>query len=158
MPPVDARIAFWCGALANMGLIVGIAALGVRQVRRGDVPGHRRSMLTACALVVFFLLSYLVKRALIGGEDLDTWGRAALVNLWVHETTVMGMLIAGGVAFHRGRRLAGTRRVTGSADDPAASPEALRRHRRMGWVSVAASALGLLTACGILAGMFARHA
>ncbi len=153
---VDARILFWSGALANMGVIVGLVALGIRQVRRGEIAAHRRSMLTSAGLVAFFLVSYLFKRTLIGGEDLDTWSRIALTNLYIHETLVVAMLLAGGVAFVRGRALSKTRRVSGRDEDPPASAEALLGHRRAGWAAVIAAVFGFLTACGILFGMLVR--
>ncbi|MCP5066129.1 MAG: DUF420 domain-containing protein [bacterium] len=145
---------FWAGALILMTVMVGLAANGVRQIRRGQVTAHRRSMSRASNLVVLFLLSYLVKRVWIGAEDLDPWSQTALANLWIHETMVAGMLISGGSALYRGRQLARTRRATGSADDPPAEPAAIRKHRLAGWIGVVASALGLLTACGVLAQIF----
>lgn len=153
---MDPRIVFWSLALANMALIVVLTGRGVRQVRRGEVARHRRSMQTACALVALFLVSYVLKRVWIGGEDLELWSRTALVNLWVHESFVAVMLLAGGAALLVGRRLARTRRVTGSADDPPAEPGRLRLHRRLGWTAVVAALFGLVTACGILAGMITR--
>jgi hypothetical protein len=113
-------------------------------------------MLLAGGLIVAFLGSYVVKRGLLGGEDLEVWSTAARINLWVHESFVAVMLLAGGAALVLGRRLARTRRVTGRAEDPWPSPAALRRHRRFGWTAVVASLFGLVTACGILAGMFTR--
>ncbi len=153
---VDPRIVFWTGALANMALIVILALRGVRQIRRGEIAAHRRSMLTACVLVALFLGSYLLKRSVLGGEDLSVWSRPALVNLWVHESFVALMLVAGGTALVLGRRLARTRRVTGQAHDPPADPARIRRHRRAGWTAIVASFFGLATACGILAGMLTR--
>ena len=46
--------------------------------------------------------------------------------------------------------------MTGRAEDPVPTAAQLQRHRRFGWVAVTAAALGLLTAYGILAGMFER--
>ena len=155
---MDAKLLYWSLALANMTLVVGFAARGVRAIRRGDVARHRLSMTIAAWLVLGFLLSYLGKRFWVGAENLSVWSTAALTNLYVHESFVAAMLIAGGAALWRGRQLARTRRVTGSALDPLATAEALRRHRRLGWTAVIAAVLGLLTASGILAGMFARSA
>jgi uncharacterized membrane protein YozB (DUF420 family) len=139
-----------------MTLVVAFAARGVRAVRAGDVATHRRAMTIAGVLVGAFLGSYVLKRLVLGPEDLAVWSRAARVNLWVHESFVLTMLLAGITALVLGRRLARTRRVTGRAEDPAPGADALRRHRRFGWLAVACSGLGLVTACGILAGMFAR--
>jgi uncharacterized membrane protein YozB (DUF420 family) len=155
-PRLDAKLLYWSLALANMAAVVALAARGVRAVRAGDFAAHRRAMTFAGVLVGAFLGSYVVKRLVLGPEDLDVWSTGARVNLWVHESFVLGMLLAGGAALVLGRRLARTRRVTGRAEDPAASAAALRRHRRFGWLAVVCSAFGLVTACGILAGMFAR--
>lgn len=113
-------------------------------------------MTAAAWLVAAFLVSYLAKRFWAGSEDLELWSVAARVNLYVHESFVTTMLIAGTTALVLGRRLARTRRVSGRAEDPVPNAAQLRRHRRFGWVAIAAAALGLLTACGILAGMFER--
>ena len=155
---MDARILFWAAALANMGAIVVLLVRGIRQVRAGDTDAHRRSMLTAGALVVGFLVAYLVKRAVLGGENLSVWGTPALVNLYVHETMVAAMLLTGLLAFVRGRRLAGTRRVTRNTEDPVAPPDLIAGHRRVGRIAVGAAVLGFVTACGILAGMIQRMA
>jgi hypothetical protein len=79
----------------------------------------------------------------------------ARINLYVHESFVTPV-DRGVTALVLGRRLARTRRVSGRAEDPAPTAQQLRRHRRFGWVGVVTSALGFLTACGILAGMFGR--
>lgn len=153
---MDARILFWAAALVNMAAIVALLARGILQVRAGDTEAHRRSMLTAGALVIAFLAAYLVKRSVIGGEDLSVWSDAALMNLYVHETMVVAMLLMGLLAFARGRSLARTRRVTRRTDDPVANPSLIRAHRTFGRLAVAASLLGFVTACGILAGMILR--
>lgn len=153
---MDPKLWFWTLALLNMAAVVALATRGVRAIRRNDVAAHRRSMIGAGCLVVLFLVSYLAKRVGLGGEDLDVWSRAARINLWVHESFVVTMLLAGGTALVLGRRLARTRRVTGRAEDAAPSAAQLRRHRRFGWTAVTAAVLGFATACGILAGMFGR--
>ena len=153
---MDGKLWFWTFALANMAAVVALAVHGVRAVRTGDVARHRRAMRTAALLVLVFLGSYLVKRVALGGEDLATWSAAARVNLWVHESFVLVMLLAGAGALFIGRGVARTRRVTGRSEDPLPAPATLRRHRRLGWAAVIAAGFGLLTACGILAGMFGR--
>lgn len=153
---MDPKLLYWTFALANMVAVVACAVRGVRAIRRNDVAVHRRAMVAAGWLVAVFLGSYVVKRLLLGPEDLAVWSRSARINLWVHESFVMVMLLAGGAALVLGRRIARTRRVSLRSEDPAAEPRLLHRHRRFGWVAVVCSALGLLTACGILAGMFAR--
>ena len=153
---MDAKLGFWSWALLNMGLVVALGGRGWVAIRANRVAEHRRSMLTACALVGIFLLAYLAKRALLGGEDRATWTAGARLNLYVHETFIAGMLIAGGSALALGRRLERTRRATGAPGDPEA-PEALRRrHRNAGRIALVCVALGFATACGILGGMLAR--
>ena len=151
-----ANILYWSAALANLGVVVALALRGVRARRRGDVPSHRRHMLAACALVGLFLLSYPFKLLWLGPEDLSTWSRADVVVLRIHETCVLTMLVAGGLAGARARRLARTRNASGDPAQPVAPPALARGHRRAGWTAVAASLLGLLTALLVLAGMVGR--
>lgn len=153
---MDPKLWFWTLALVNMAAVVALATRGVRAIRRNDVAVHRRSMTLAGGLVALFLASYVAKRLVLGAEDLAVWSAAARINLYVHESFVFTLLLAGGTALVLGRRLARTRRVTGRAEDPTPSAAQLRRHRRFGWLAVAASVLGFVTACGILAGMFSR--
>jgi uncharacterized membrane protein YozB (DUF420 family) len=153
---LDPKLLYWTFALANMLAIVALAVRGVRAIRRNEVAVHRRSMTASGALVLLFLGSYVVKRFVLGPEDLAVWSSGARLNLFVHESFVVMMLLAGIGALVLGRRLARTRRVTGRAEDPAPGAAQVLRHRRVGWLAVACSALGFVTACGILAGMFAR--
>ena len=153
---MDPKLVYWSLALANMAAVLALGLRGVRAIRRDEVAVHRRSMTLAGWLVVAFLLSYLGKRFWLGPEDLAVWSTEARINLWIHESLVAGMLLAGGSALVLGRRLARTRRASGLPEDPVASPAALRRHRRFGWLALGCAVLGFATACGILAGMFAR--
>jgi uncharacterized membrane protein YozB (DUF420 family) len=153
---MDPKLLFWCGALANMALVVGLGARGWRAIRANRIEEHRRSMLWAGSLVIAFLVAYLGKRIILGSEDLSVWSAAARGNLYVHEALVTTMLLAGGTAFLLGRRLARTRRVTRGAADPAAPRELTQRHRLAGRIALICAALGFATACGILGGMLAR--
>jgi uncharacterized membrane protein YozB (DUF420 family) len=153
---VSAGLAFWTAALANMALVVALALRGIRQIRRGEVARHRRSMLAAAALVGVFVLSYLGKLALLGHEDRSAWTRADLAVLYFHETCIAAMLAGGAGAGAQALRLRRTRRVTGRADDPAPGAGNVLRHRRFGWTAVVAAALGLASAALVLAGMYRR--
>jgi len=153
---VEFRLIFWSLALLNMGAVAALAFSGLRAIRAGRVAAHRRAMRLAAWLVAGFLLAYLAKRVWIGAEDLSGWSRAALLNLWIHEALVGTMLLCGGAALFFARRMADTRRVTGNAQDAEAPSALLRRHRIAGRIACGAALLGLLTACGILAGMIAR--
>jgi len=153
---MNANFLFWCGALLNMGLMLGLMLKGVREVRRGDVTAHQRSMTTATLLVAGFLVAYLFKAAVLGKEDFSIWSTTAIWTLRVHETCVLVMLIAGLVALFRSRALRATRNVTQRPDDPVADAGVLRAHKRGGKVAVVSAGLGLLTAAAVLAGMYGR--
>lgn len=153
---MNANLAYWTVALGNMALVVAFAWRGVRQVRRGEVACHRRSMSAAGALVLLFVLSYVAKVALLGREDRSAWAVGDVATLYVHESCVGVMLVAGVGAGLQALRLRRTRRVTGAPADPPAAPATLRRHRRFGWTAVVAAALGLATAAAVLWGMYRR--
>lgn len=153
---MNPALIFWSVALVDLGIVCLVAILGVRCARRGEIARHRRAMQTAAALVVAFLLSYLLKVALIGREDMSLW---TLLDLWIlriHELFVMTMLVAGAIAFRQARQLAATRVVTRDPKDPDADPRALRIHRRAGWTAVASAVMGFAFAIGVLLGMFQR--
>jgi uncharacterized membrane protein YozB (DUF420 family) len=150
------KLLFWCWALANMALVLGLGVRGLRAIRANQIDLHRRSMSWAGFWVVAFLGAYVVKRLTLGGEDLAAWTSAARANLYVHETFVAAMLIAGGFAFAQGRKLARTRRVTQNANDPLAPRETISRHRRAGRIALGGALFGFLTACGILGAMLVR--
>ena len=153
---MDPKFLFWCGAFVNMAVMVALMWNGVRQVRRGNVAAHKRSMIAATSLVGAFLVAYLFKATILGREDFALWSTPAIWNLRFHETCVLLMLLAGGFAFARARKLDGTRNVTRERDDPMAPEEVVRSHTRAGWTAVASAVLGLLTAGVVLAGMYGR--
>lgn len=153
---MDAHLTFWSLALADMALVVAVAVHGVRLARRGRYRAHRRAMRLAVSLVALFLVAYLAKRGLLGPEDLASWEPAARANLWVHETLVAVMLLAGAASLVLARPLGRSRLLTGRPEDPTPDAAARRRHRRAGWTALVAAALGFATAVGILAGMIAR--
>ena len=144
---MDARLAFWTWALADMTVMVGLAAFGIWRVRGRQVAAHRRSMLAAVALLVAFVGSYGLKLALIGREALDTWEPAYRHVLRFHETCIAVMLIAGGTAVWLALR---------HGIDRGAPPETLRTHRRAGWTAFAAATLGVFSAAVVLFGMYQR--
>jgi hypothetical protein len=113
-------------------------------------------MLVGAALVGLFLLSYLVKLLVLGREDMGAWSRSSLWVLRLHECCVFSMLVAGGVAGWRGRRLRRTRNATRDPADPPAPVALARGHRLAGGIAVVSAGLGLLTAILVLAGMYQR--
>ncbi|MDJ0850781.1 MAG: DUF420 domain-containing protein [Myxococcota bacterium] len=153
---MDPNLLFWTGALANMGVVVALAALGVRQRRRGDVSAHRRSMKAAALLVALFVGAYALKLLFLGREALETWSPGAVWVLRVHELCVAVMLLGGVAAGLRARMLRRTRNATRDPADPVAPAGVASWHRRAGWAAVVAAALGLVTASFVLAGMYQR--
>lgn len=153
---MDAKLLFWTAAFADLGAVVACCVMGVRRIRARDVSGHCRMMLTAGALVVCFLLAYLMKVRFVGKEDRSDWTSLDHVVLYTHETCVAAMMLGAGVALYRAWRFRG-RLGPGFTLPPESDPLAGRiGHRRAGWVAVAASALAFVTAAGVLAGMYAR--
>lgn len=154
---MDPKLAFWCAALVNLGALLACAATGVRAIRRGDVRTHHRRMLTSAALVGLFLVSYVVKVALLGREDRSLWSALDRGVLYLHETCIAAMLGGGGYAAWRA--LAFRARLGPELALPRDGVLPGRRvHRRAGWIALVGAALAFVTAGGVLAGMFGRAA
>jgi uncharacterized membrane protein YozB (DUF420 family) len=153
---MDPRLAYWTFALVDMLGVVGFAAAGVSAVRRGEPTRHRRCMLTAAALVVLFVVSYVVKLAALGHEDLASWGALSIGVLRIHELCVLTMVVAGAIALSRSLRLRGSRNFTLRPEDPPAPAASVRWHRGAGRTAVCAAALGFVLAACVLAGMYRR--
>jgi len=153
---MEPRLAYWTFALFDLAAVVGLAAAGVAALRRGNVTRHRRRMLAAAALVGLFVLSYLAKLALLGREDLASWGGTSIWVLRIHELWVFTMLLAGAVAGSRALRLRHTRNATRNPQDPVAPAALVRWHRGAGWTAVTAAAFALAFALLVLAGMYRR--
>lgn len=155
---MDPSVLYWTGALANMALVVALAAVGVRFARRGEVARHRRAMIAAALLVLAFVVSYGVKLAVLGREQLELWSATDLWILRFHETCVALMLGGGAFALGRAWVLRSTRIVTGDPQDPSPRPGTLRWHRRAGWAALVGAVLGVASAGLVLEGMYARAA
>jgi uncharacterized membrane protein YozB (DUF420 family) len=152
--PIEPKLVFWTWAFGNTLLVVACCFVGVARIRAKRARAHRRLMGVAAAFVGLFLASYLVKVGVIGREDRSLWSAIDLWTLYVHELCVATMLVAGALAAHRARRFGAVQ------DGPSPAPEARARDRRVhrlaGRIAVAASALALLTAGGVLVGMYSR--
>ena len=152
---MDAKLVFWTLALVNLAVMVGCTLVGVRRIRAKDVRGHRRMMLTAASLVVLFLVAYGIKVVTLGHEDKSRWTSLDYTVLYVHETCIAVMLLAGGYAGYRALRF---RRSLPEGDLPPAERRLADRrdHRRAGWAAAVASALAFVTAAGVLVRMYGR--
>jgi uncharacterized membrane protein YozB (DUF420 family) len=154
---MDPKLLYWTAACVNMGVVVAAAVTGVRAIRRGNVSLHRRSMLTASALVVGFVVSYALKLALLGREDLPRWSPGAVTVLRIHELCVFTMLLGGAFAGARAWRM--RRDPLARGEVPRGAPGARwLAHRRAGWTAVTGAVLGVITAAVVLAGMYQRAA
>jgi hypothetical protein len=105
---------------------------------------------------VLFVVSYAVKLAVIGREDLTSWGALSIWVLRIHELCVLTMMVAGSLAILRGSRLRATRNFTRAPADPPAPAVGVRRHRSAGRTAAYAAALGLAFAACVLVGMYRR--
>jgi len=143
---LDPKLIYWTAALANMVAILCLAVVGVRRVRRREIAGHRRLMLTAAALVGLFLVSYLAKVGWLGREQLELWDARYVWTLRFHETCVLVMVLAGLRAIWLGAK-------TGFSD-----PLRARSHRRAGRTALVAAGLGVTSAAYVLFGMYERLA
>ena len=155
---MDPKLLYWTGAFINLIVIAACALIGVRRIRRRDVRGHRRMMLCASTLVALFLLSYVFKRVLLGAEDRSLWAWHDLALLYVHEFCIAVMLVGGVRAYLYTRRFRA--RLGDELELPrdARDLEGVSAHRLSGRAAVIAGLLALLTAAGVLAGMYARSA
>jgi len=152
------HLAFWTAAWIDLGAVLALALLGVRQIRRGAWRAHRRSMLGAALLVGLFLVAYLLKVQWLGHEDLAAWTGAQRWVLRVHEAGIAAMLLGGALAGWRAWRFRDT--LPRGPQLPAGDERSRERagHRLAGRVAVAGAALAWLTAALLLAGMYARGA
>ena len=151
---VDPKLLYWTAAFVDLFVVVACGLAGAWRIRHRRVHGHRRMMRVAAAFVGLFLVSYVLKVALVGREERALWSAASLWTLYAHEACVATMLVAAGLAAARARRFGPLR--DGEAPAAEASEHDRRVHRRAGRVAVAAGVLALLTAAGVLTGMYAR--
>ena len=152
----DVRLLFWTAAQLNLTVIAGLVVLGVYRIRRGQREAHRLCMLAATALVVLFLVSYLLKLVFIGREDLDTWAEWEVRVLQLHELCIVVMVVGGTVALALGRALGRTRLFSQNPADPPPAADTLRRHRLSGRGAAAGTLMAWMLAGLVLAGMYAR--
>ena len=153
---IDPKLLFWTCALADLGLLCGIALFGVRYARRGEIARHKRAMKIASLLVIVFVGSYLLKVQFLGREDLSVWSTLDVWVLRIHELFVLLMLVGGSVAWIQSRKLVKTQLVTHDPNDPAPDARTVRVHRVAGRTAVVGCVFAFLFAIGILARMYGR--
>jgi hypothetical protein len=71
---------FWAFAFVDMVVAVSCATTAVLRVRRGDVEGHVRMMVTAQLAIGVFLAAYLAKVVLVGRGSHEV-GRPSAAHL-----------------------------------------------------------------------------
>lgn len=128
---MTANLVFWLLALILLAAVAALGWRGRQLARRGEYARHGRYLQAAAWLVVVFLVAYLTKVALLGKEMRDCWPAFGRPVLWVHETAIALMLVAGGVAL--------------ALRGPTAGTQGARRHRISGVIAVVASVAGLVT-------------
>lgn len=153
---MDPKLLYWTAALINLGVLCGFALFGWRHARRGEIARHQRAMKVATLLVLAFLVSYALKLQVLGREDMHLWSALDVWILRIHELFVLQMVLAGGVAWSRGRKLLPTRLVTHDPKDPLPDPRLVHVHRLAGRAAVIGALLGFLSAIGVLIGMYVR--
>ena len=143
------RVLYWTFALTTMAAAVGSAVVGQWHARNGRVLEHRRAMTSAGILIGIFLISYVLKVAIIGKESLASWTHLEVLVLRAHESLVALMLLAGAGAGYLGsrRRIHGQERTSSNL-----------AHKIVGRIAIASGTLGLVTAGMLLVGMYGRWA
>lgn len=147
------RTWFWLYAFALTAAIIAVAAIGVRHARKGNYQTHRARMNAVCWMVLVFVLSYVLKVAFLGKEDLDTWETGYVVTLRVHESFIAIMLVCGGytrLLAHRFRRSLDATRIQSEF------AAMRRRHRLLGRVAIVAAIAAMATATALIVGMMQR--
>jgi uncharacterized membrane protein YozB (DUF420 family) len=154
---MNPSLVFWTAALVNLLAIAALVAIGIRNIRRGNLSRHRRCMKTAAALVTGFLGAYALKVVWLGRERLSEWSGQAVAILRIHEVCVLAMVVGGVAALVFSRKMHPNRnQLTHLPDAPLASGRALRGHRTAGWTAAVGAGLAFLTAAIVLLGMYER--
>ena len=142
---MTANLAYWLFAYALMTVTLVIGVRGVIHVRAGRFEAHRKAMVLACNILLFFVLTYVLKVVILGREDKTDWTTLDLVILRVHESFIGIMLIAGTWS----RLLA--RKYKDRLDNPTEADLPIRRrHALAGKIALAAAFCALGTATGVL--------
>ncbi len=148
---MDSHLIFWLYAYGLMLIVLVIAGRGIGRAKAGDYQGHMRAMILACNILLFFVLSYVVKILALGREDKSAWSALQLALLYTHEFLILVMLVSGTYA----RILAAKFKQSLFSQKPSAADMAVRAvHRRWGKVAFAAACAAFITATGVIAILF----
>ena len=98
---MDGKLLYWTGAFINFAAVCALALVGVKRIRARDVRGHRRMMLASSALVLGFLVSYVLKLMVLGPENLLVWDSLSRWSLRIHESWIAIMILCGAYAGYR---------------------------------------------------------
>lgn len=154
---MNPSLAFWTAALIDLLAIAVLVAIGIRNIRRGNLSRHRRCMKGAATLVACFLGIYPLKVFFFGREQLPEWSDQAVTILRIHELCVLAMIVGGSAALFLARKMNRDRnQLTQLPDIPLAPAPTLRKHRMAGWTAAIGAGLAFLTAAIVLAGMYER--
>lgn len=147
------NLMFWVYAYILTLSAIIFAIRGWRSVKNKDYATHQSMMGVAINLILFFVVSYVVKVLVLGREDRTNWSNFYLYTLYIHETFIALMLVTGAWA----RRLAYLFKASIGADQLSEVQQAQRkRHAQLGKACILSALCGLFTATIILVGMASR--
>jgi len=144
---------YWLFAFVVMCTTLALAVRGISYIKKGDIDNHMRLMVWACNVILFFVVTYVVKVILLGREQKAGWQTLELVILYSHEFFILVMLV-GGV---RARYFAARFKAGLAAAGVGGGDRALRmRHARAGKMAMVGSSCALFTAIFVLIILY-RH-
>lgn len=148
------NLIFWFFAYGLTGIAIALALFGWIKASRGELNAHRKLMNAACSVIVFFVVSYLVKVIALGREDKSGWELFYLIVLYIHEALILTMLVCGGRAWFLSLKFGAD-----LYDQVKAKTLAKQRsqHKLMGKIAIYASCLAMTTASVVLYGMYMRN-
>lgn len=147
------NLAYWTFAYIWTILAVLVAFRAVGHVKAGKIQAHRRLMVGASNMMIFFVLTYVAKVLILGREDKSNWESFYLITLYIHEAFIGLMLVFGTLgrltARHFGKDI--------DSQKLAKIDVKLRRqHKLRGKLTLYFAILAIITATVVLYGMYAR--
>jgi uncharacterized membrane protein YozB (DUF420 family) len=136
-----------------MCVTLGLGMRGVSYIKKGDIGNHQRMMVWACNVILFFVVSYVVKVVVLGREPKAGWQMIELVILYTHEFFILVMLVGGARARYFAARFKDTLATAGVGEG---DRDLRTRHARAGKMALVGSACALLSAIFVLIILY-RH-
>ena len=147
------KLAYWVFAYFLTIAAVAVALNGISHVKKGDIQTHLKRMVFSNNLILFFVVTYVFKMTFLGREDKSQWSTLYLVILYVHEAFIGFMLISGVYARVMARRFKSSLEAS---DIPEQHQIWRQKHKTAGKLTLLFAILAIITATGVLHGMFSR--